>query len=85
MLPSAQSGLEYQLAYEGNLSLHYAAFYERIFQLHEPQETVEKAREDTRSKGWTTATRRFKLQERIYPDVNNFTPQMLHNTWVEVE
>ncbi|KAJ4442309.1 hypothetical protein ANN_12177 [Periplaneta americana] len=25
------------------------------------------------------------LQERIYAAVNNVTPQMLHNTWVEVE
>ena len=25
------------------------------------------------------------LQERIYADVNNVTPQMLHNTWVQVE
>ena len=25
------------------------------------------------------------LQERIYADINNVTPQMLHNTWVEVE
>ena len=25
------------------------------------------------------------LQERIYATVNNVTPQMLHNTWVEVE
>ena len=25
------------------------------------------------------------LQERIYAAVNNVTPQMLHNKWVEVE
>ena len=25
------------------------------------------------------------FQERIYAAVNNVTPQMLHNTWVEVE
>ena len=25
------------------------------------------------------------LQEQIYAAVNNVTPQMLHNTWVEVE
>ena len=25
------------------------------------------------------------LQERIYATVNNATPQVLHNTWVEVE
>ena len=26
-----------------------------------------------------------ELQDRICVAVNNFTPQMLHNTWVEVE
>ena len=25
------------------------------------------------------------LQERIYAAVNNVTPEMLHNTWVQVE
>ena len=25
------------------------------------------------------------LQERIYAVVNNVTPQMLHNSWVEVD
>ena len=25
------------------------------------------------------------LQERIYAAINNATPQVLHNTWVEVE
>ena len=25
------------------------------------------------------------LQERIYAAVNEVTPQMLHNTWVEIE
>ena len=25
------------------------------------------------------------LQERIYAAVNNVTPQMLHNTWVEID
>ena len=25
------------------------------------------------------------LQERIYAALNNVTPQMLHNTWIELE
>ena len=40
-LPVAPSGLECVLACQGNLSLHYAAIYELIFELHEPQQSME--------------------------------------------
>ena len=33
----------------------------------------------------TPASDLLDLQERIYAAVNNVTPQILHNTWVEVE
>ena len=33
----------------------------------------------------TTVCNLADLQERIYAAVNNVTPQMLHNTWVEVD
>ena len=34
---------------------------------------------------WTPVRDLSDLQERIYTAVSNVTPQMLHNTWVEVE
>ena len=38
----APSGFECVLACQGNLSLHYAAIYEPIFDLQEPQQLMEK-------------------------------------------
>ena len=61
-LPVSPSGLECVLASQGNLPLHYAATYEPIFELHESQISIEKAREYRDSKEWTTARRSFILK-----------------------
>ena len=44
------SGLECVLACQGKFSLHYAAIYEQIFELHQPQQSTVKIYEDTDSK-----------------------------------
>ena len=56
----ASSGLEYVLECQGKFSLHYAATYELIFELHQPQQLTEKAHEDKDSKGHTTTMLSYK-------------------------
>ena len=58
----ASSGLECALACQGNLSLHYAAIYEPIFELHQPRQSMEKAHEDMDSKSCTTVMRSYILR-----------------------
>ena len=61
----APSGLECVLAFQGNLSLHDAAISELLFELLKSQESIEKARGDTCSKGCHPLWKSFKLKSSI--------------------
>ena len=67
----ASSDLECVLACQGNLSLYYAPIYGPILELHEPQQSMEKACKDTCFKGcmstiWSFILRPYRSERVNY-------------------